>query len=1212
MGTATLLLLVEGLGPNVPIKTPVAVFLIPILLSAYVGGLAPGLLTTALAILTTDYFLLPPVYSWHVTNRTDVVKLMALGSVGGLVSFLMESRRRTKLSLATVQRESSLPSTESKARGGLWFLLTCLVAVASISHISVVRMYQDAAWVDHTHQVISDLRLLLATVTDGETSQRGYIITGQPSYVEPYRSAVAREMEAFRQLRDLTADNPLQQRRLNALEPLIAQRMAEFDEGIELLRRQGLEAAQREFLTGKGELLHDRIRQAVAEMEETESMLLREREARSARAVVVTEAVIIGTGLLALILGGIALFLVRQGFAASRLSEAELEQRVSERTDELAQANVRLHDSMERLSLAQNAAHAGTWEWDPQKNATEWSEELWALYGLEPHSCKPSHEAWRQIVHPDDLANLDAAMEQAVRQASELNVEWRTRGHDGSERWLMSRAHPIRDASGQVLKFVGMTFDVTEHKRVEEARATLAAIVDSSDDAIIGKTLDGFIASWNAGAQRLHGFTAQEAIGQSISIIIPPDRQEETKQILSTIAAGGRVERLDSVRLRKNKTEVEVSVTVSPIRDAAGRTMGASTIAHDITERKYAEQQARLYNLLVHQSRDIILFIRAQDGRIVGANAAAETAYGYTREELLALRLYDLRPSESPEAIRNQLHEADVHGVLFEAIHQRKDGSTFPVEVSATGETIDGTRTILSVVRNITERKRTEAKARQSEQLYHGLFDHMSEGLAYCRMVFENGEPRDFVYLAVNRAFEALTGLKHVAGRRVTEVIPGIREADPGLLETYARVALTGKAEKFEVFVGGLEKWFSISTFSPDKGFFVAVFDVITDRKRAEAALRKSRTMFEKLFEFTPDAIVTVDSRGCIVQLNAQAERSFGYSRTELMGQPVEFLVPELYRVAHAGHRQKYAATPVARPMGTGLELYGRRKDGSEFPADIQLNTIETDEGQLVLTVTRDVTERRGADQEIRRLTAELEQRVRDRTAQLESSNKELEAFAYSVSHDLRAPIRHLSAFSESLRERSYEKLDERGRHYLDNIHASSQQMGTLIDDLLKFSRLGRAGMSKADVALEPLMQEVRRELEPEAGGRNIVWKVSSLPTIYADRALLRQVLVNLMSNAVKYTRGRQEARIEIGCTNETPGERVIFIRDNGVGFEMAYVDKLFQVFQRLHTKEFEGTGIGLANVRRIVERHGGRVWAEGVSEQGATFYFSIPTRGGG
>src|ERR1017187_4020777 len=316
VGTATLLLMVEGLGPDVPIKTPVTVFLIPIVLSAYVGGLAPGLLSTALAIASTDFFLLPPVYSWHVTSRTDAFKLIALAAGGVLFSFLMERSRRPRLKLATVQSKSSLPSTESKARGGFRFLLTCLVVIATVSYISVVRMNRDDAWVAHTHQEISALRMLLATVTDGEAGQRGYIITGQESYLEPYHFAIAHTTDGLRQVRNLSADNPLQQRRLNALEPLITQRMAEFDKGIELRRKQGLEAAEQHLLTGKGKEVHDRIRRAVVEMEETEFMLLRERQARAERSTVVTNAVIIGTGLLALILGSIAQFFVAPGVKA--------------------------------------------------------------------------------------------------------------------------------------------------------------------------------------------------------------------------------------------------------------------------------------------------------------------------------------------------------------------------------------------------------------------------------------------------------------------------------------------------------------------------------------------------------------------------------------------------------------------------------------------------------------------------------------------------------------------------------------------------------------------------------------------------------------------------------------------------------------------------------------------------------------------------------
>ncbi len=262
-----------------------------------------------------------------------------------------------------------------------------------------------------------------------------------------------------------------------------------------------------------------------------------------------------------------------------------------------------------------------------------------------------------------------------------------------------------------------------------------------------------------------------------------------------------------------------------------------------------------------------------------------------------------------------------------------------------------------------------------------------------------------------------------------------------------------------------------------------------------------------------------------------------------------------------------------------------------------------------ILAYQHDLAKRRESERQIRLLNVALEQRVRDRTAELEAANSELEAFAYSVSHDLRAPLRHLTTFSESLRKRSYERFEERDRRYLDKISAAAVRMGKLIDDLLSFSRLGRAGMSKSRFALGPLIQDVRKELEPETGLRNIRWSVGKLPDVYADQALMRQVFVNLLSNAVKYTRGRETALIEIGSTSGTAGEKVIFVRDNGVGFDMQYAHKLFKVFQRLHTEEFEGTGIGLANIRRIIERHGGRVWADGAPQVGATFYFSIPER---
>jgi len=272
------------------------------------------------------------------------------------------------------------------------------------------------------------------------------------------------------------------------------------------------------------------------------------------------------------------------------------------------------------------------------------------------------------------------------------------------------------------------------------------------------------------------------------------------------------------------------------------------------------------------------------------------------------------------------------------------------------------------------------------------------------------------------------------------------------------------------------------------------------------------------------------------------------------------------------------------------------------------LGVIYAGMGAVVALLTQRVAERKREQEELRRVNETLEQRVLARTAELDATNQELEAFSYSVAHDLRAPLRHMDGFIRLLKKHASSSLDEKNQRYLGIISDSARQMGLLIDDLLDFSRVGRTELQLRAVSLHQLVEEAMQELREETDGRNIVWKLGQLPEVTVDRSMLRLVMINLLANAVKFTGKREKAEIEVGAFSNEADEIVVFVRDNGVGFDMEYAGKLFGVFQRLHPAEdYEGTGIGLANVQRIIHRHKGRTWAQGEVDRGATFYFSLP-----
>jgi PAS domain S-box-containing protein len=385
-------------------------------------------------------------------------------------------------------------------------------------------------------------------------------------------------------------------------------------------------------------------------------------------------------------------------------------------------------------------------------------------------------------------------------------------------------------------------------------------------------------------------------------------------------------------------------------------------------------------------------------------------------------------------------------------------------------------------------------------------------------------------------------------------------------------------------------------------GWFGAV------RRRVEEILRERAS----LLDLTHDTVFVRDMEDVITYWNRGAEELYGWTSQEAVGQ----VSHQLTRTIFPEPLDEINAKLLRTGRWEG-ELTHTKRDGKQVVVASRWSVQSDERGNpsAILETNNDVTERKRAEEALRRSRDELEMKVKERTADLtktnadlESVNRELEAFAYSVSHDLRAPVRHIAGFAELLQKHAEPVLDDKSRHHISMILDAANRMGHLVDDLLAFSRIGRTETQKTTVKLDELVKGVLGDVPPDTQDRKIVWRIGTLPVCYGDPSMLRLVFANLVSNALKFTRMRPEAEIQIDSLNHRPDEMVVFVKDNGVGFDMKHKDKLFGVFQRLHSQEaFEGTGIGLATVQRIVHRHGGRVWAEGALDHGAIFYVALP-----
>jgi len=387
---------------------------------------------------------------------------------------------------------------------------------------------------------------------------------------------------------------------------------------------------------------------------------------------------------------------------------------------------------------------------------------------------------------------------------------------------------------------------------------------------------------------------------------------------------------------------------------------------------------------------------------------------------------------------------------------------------------------------------------------------------------------------------------------------------------------------------------------------FAIVGRDLTEQRRAERNLRERSLQLEAIIDSAMDAIIITDEKRRIIMFNKAAEQLFGYNAQVAMGRDPVFLIPERYQAEHherfADYARHYAGWRIAR---RDKPMLARCADGSELPVEVSISRVDIDERRLFTVILRDMRERLEAEREIHELNDTLERRVAERTAELQRAYQEMEAFSYSVSHDLRAPLRAIHGYTYLLIDGEAQRVSEEGRQLLEKVMRASVRMGELIDDFLDFSRVGRTELARSRIDMNRMVSEIVAELRSEHP--EVAISVALLPAAYGDPRLLRQVWHNLLTNALKFSAQQAQPRVDVGVRIEQ-GRAWYFVSDNGIGFDMTYATKLFGVFQRLHTsREFDGTGIGLAIVKRVMERHGGEVRAESELGKGATFSFSLP-----
>jgi PAS domain S-box-containing protein len=1204
-----------ALDPILGTYSPYLPYVAAILVVTRIAGHGPALAATILSCLSVWYFFLAPRYSFGLAEPTAVFGLGLFAVIAVAISYMGPAAASlSKQGELSVAREAIGPLETPLLRriAMLTGAALALGVLASVLWNGFERSRTDEALVEHTYQVLNAAAAVRSHLENAESSQRGYLLTGEDRYLLSYQSAITAERKAATELRRFAADNPSQQKRLNQFDLMAADRLDHLAATIEVRRQKGAIPAADLVRTSGGKELMDRARAILGSVDDEERRLLHLRVTAASQADSRTRWILgLGSGSLVLLLMLAALSIERH-LHHRKLAEVALARQA-------------------RLIDLSGAAIITA---DGNRVITGWNAGAQEVYGWS------SAEAIGRVLHELLDTNSSIPLEELNRV---LARDGRWHGEltharaDGRQIVVESTQVLQRDAAGRPSGYLEINRDITERKRAEEAlresETQLRNLGDNLPESAIYRyrsDVQGnrFVDFISAGIERMTGIPPAEFIRDAATVeqsIVPEDRERLRAAV-------------DSSRDQLTRFEVEVrhkhrvtgEIRWSILRSTPTRHPDGSTtwdgIELDITERKRTEESLRQNEAVLRSLFDSPGVMRGMvevaDGAVIhlSCNRAAAEMYGIDERSIAGKTAMEGGASE--DVVRtwfSMYEECRRTGMPVSREYGRRDAAGKERWLLATASYLcegpSGNPRFAYNILDLTDRRRTEEALRESETEFRTLANAIPQ---LCWMADGDG----WIFWYNNRWYEYTGttpeqmegwGWQSVhdpgalplvlerwkasidAGEPLDMVFP-LRGADGVFHPFLTRVTPVRDAD------GKVVRWFGTNTD-------------ISEQRRTEEALRESQARLEAALASMTDAVLISDVDGRFLHIN-DAFATFHKFKTRQEGAKTLAGYPAFLEVFFPdGTLAPLDMWAVPRALrgetATNAEYKLHRKDTDEtWIGSYSFAPIRGQDGAVVgaVVVGRDITDVKQAEEEIRRLNTDLEQRVLRRTAQLAASNKELETFAYSVSHDLRAPLRGIDGWSMALLEDYGPQLEPRAREYLGRVRSETQRMGHLIDDMLQLSRIARADMHRTSVDLSRIAESIAARLRETCHGRSLEFEIRPWLMAIGDGHLLEIALTNLLENAVKFTGPRERAHIEFDAA-EHDGKSAFVIRDNGVGFEMAYASALFGAFQRLHSEsEFPGTGIGLATVQRIIHRHGGRIWAESQPNRGASFYFTLGT----